>query len=250
MNGNTENVRHCIGEGGLASDPGDVPCPGENCIYYDGCEQPSGWTRDAVIQSYYHCAVNPVPRPTPQVFTRRLCEDRGQSWEYTATRYHCVGEDGFASVANVPDDDVCDGWCENYFTCPDLYLTGANPNLFTSLHCGNGVPEDAYSVARTRCVNGRTTTFEVCIGEGGHTSDPGNTPCVTCASNEREVSGRCETCPTYYVCNGNNRVEERYCQDGSPPPDAQNGQFPVLASAAALSRPTPVWIQAEPRHGQ
>ena len=225
VNGNTENVRHCIGDDGLASDPGDVPCPGENCIYYDGCEQPSGWTRDAVIQSYYHCAVNPVPRPTPQVFTRRLCEDRGQSWEYTATRYHCVGEDGFASVANVPDDDVCDGWCENYFTCPDLYLTGANPNLFTSLHCGNGVPEDAYSVARTRCVNGRTTTFEVCIGEGGHTYDPGNTPCVTCASNEREISGRCETCPTYYVCNGNNRVEERYCEDGSPPSDAQTVSF-------------------------
>ena len=68
-------------------------------------------------------------------------------------------------------------------------------------------------------------TFSVCIGEGGHTSDPGNNPCVTCASNEREVNGRCETCPTYYVCNGNNRVEERYCQDGSPPSDAQTDSF-------------------------
>ena len=225
VNGDSDNVLHCIGEGGLASDPGDVPCSGETCIYYDGCDQPSGWGRNAVIQSYYRCASNPVARPTPQVFTRRICEGRGQPWEYTATRYHCVGEDGFPSVADVPDDDVCDGWCENYFTCPDLYLTGANPNLFTSLHCGNGVPEDAYSVARTRCVNGSTGTFSVCIGEGGHTSDPGNNPCVTCASNEREVNGRCETCPTYYVCNGNSRVRERWCQAGSPPSDAQTDSF-------------------------
>ena len=75
------------------------------------------------------------------------------------------------------------------------------------------------------CLNGNTIDRAFCIGELGLAADPGNNPCVTCASNEREVSGRCEPCPTYYVCNGNSRLEQMWCQEGSPPADARTASF-------------------------
>ena len=239
VGGDTEAIWHCIGEGGLSSDPGDVPCPGERCIEYDGCDKPTGSARDDVIQRYYKCGTNPVARPAPQVVTRRSCEGRGQSWEYTATIYHCIGRDGLARLADVPDDDLCDSYCENYYTCPDRVLTGGvNATLRTSTHCvSDGVPfpESAYAVSRKYCLNGNTIDRAFCIGEGGLAADPGDDPCVVCGANQREVNGSCQPCPTYYVCNGNNRAQARWCNSGNPPSNAWTTTFQSCVGGSTVT---------------
>ena len=57
VGGDSEGQWQCFGEDGLpGSDPGDVPCPGESCIYFDGCDRSWAYSRRDVIQAYYLCA--------------------------------------------------------------------------------------------------------------------------------------------------------------------------------------------------
>ena len=129
--------------------------------------------------------------------------------------------------------------CENYYSCPNIVLHGNN--FFTETHCvsdGLPFPEDAYAVTRKYCLHGNTINRTFCIGERGLAADPGDQPCVTCNPGEREVGGSCQACPTHYVCNGNSRVQERWCDAGSPPGDARLVSYQTCAYGSTVTTNT------------
>ena len=238
--GNSEGRWQCIGEGGLSSDPGDVPCAGDRCIYYDGCRHSDGYVQSRMTRRYYQCGSNPVQPPAPQVFSRLECRDRGTSSEVEYTRYYCVGPGGLASTSSVPANDPCSTNCTDYQACTSQSSHGANRSITTtSTYCGTGsAPADAWTANRTYCNGGYDDTRTVCVGDGGFSSDPGNQPCASCSSTERLVGGVCEPCPWYYRCNGNSRQRVRWCNAGNPPADATTASFQSCVGGSTVTTNT------------
>ena len=216
----------CIGEGGLASNPGSQPCSGDTCIEFDGCARKESVFESQATTNYYKCEPNPTPSwAPPQVIRRAVCLNRDTAHEAERNRYHCVGKPsskGYRNISEVPADDPCSHDCYDYQACERQYSGQENADILTTAtYCGaDSPPADAYSLQRTWCNGGTTYTRTVCIGEGGFESDPGNQPCATCPSGERLINGVCEPCPTYYRCNGNNRVQRNWCSYSSTPADA------------------------------
>ena len=245
VNGTARGVWQCIGEGGLSSNPGDVGCPGETCIDYDACRSSSAYSERDLRVNMHQCAVNPVPGPTRQIFQRVMCLYAGTPSEYSVYRYHCVGEGGLASAADVPADDWCTSDCGSstyYYVCTADMTTGSESLRTLQLFCdssSNKPDASATEVTRQACIDGTTTNATLCIGYGGLSSDPGDQPCgVTCDSDERLVGGSCQACPTYYACNGNNRVQRTWCNAGSPPANAQSASFQSCVGGTTVTTNT------------
>ena len=242
VRGNSEVQWQCIGTGGLPSNPGEVPCSGDRCIYYEGCRQDSSTQRGQMTQQYFSCSSNPVAPPAPQVIPRLECEGRGQTWEWDLTRYYCVGTGGLSDISEVPADDPCSSSCTDYTTCTSDWTPSSNPAsrlLATATYCGSdSPPSDAYTVTREVCNGGYDYDYHLCIGENGYTSDPGDQPCSTCSSTQRLVNGSCESCPWYYTCNGNNRVRQRWCNSGSPPADARTASYQSCVGGSTVTTNT------------
>ena len=227
--GTTRLVSHCIGTGGLSYDPGDVPCSGDTCYEYEACTADSRYSRPGLLTTTYRtCGSGTAPDP-PQVYTRRTCMNQGTPTEYEETKYYCVGSGGLYSTGAVPADAPCGLTCENYNRCTGSKvhgMLGTESELLEEVeHCGPGLPPDAYTISRSECIGGSNYLHYFCIGEGGYSADPGDLTCPTCPSRQRMVGGSCEACPTHYVCNGNSRATEYWCDPGTPPGDARIVSF-------------------------
>ena len=226
----------CIGEGGLASDPGDSPCPGDRCIEYDGCRAKKNWSASLAEARYQYCG---PARTTAarQVFTRLECVFQGTPSEQERTVYYCVGEGGFDSVSDVPASQPCGNECNDYTACSRSRWTVGSNLLTTKSWCGaTDAPTDAFQVRREWCNGGRNQTSEFCIGEGGYASDPGDNPCAACPSGQRMVNGSCEACPTYKACSGNRLVTRSHCGSGNAPPSASRVSYKACRNGSTVTQ--------------
>ena len=226
VSGDTDLVSHCIGEGGLAYDPGDVPCPGDSCIEYEDCYREDGWTLSQMTGQYRDCDTNPIPPAPPQVIPRPYCQGEGYSWETTITQYFCVGYMGLDSLSDVPAGAACPSdSCDDYWVCSSPYTTNQYVGSLSVERefCGDTPPVTADNERRDICVGGVDyPNARICIGEGGYDSDPGDQPCVMdCPADQRPVNGFCRDCPTYWGCIGDWRVEMTWCDAGRPPANAR-----------------------------
>ena len=227
VNGSTTTAWQCIGEGGLAADPGDVLCPGDSCITVNNCSDTDGWGISSVsIIEWEYCDSNPIGWPMPQIVSRQECLSPGTNNEFTDTHYYCVGNGGLASMSDVPANDACPSdSCQDYWACSSAYTTNqyAGSLGVEREYCGDDVPANSSSPRRDICVGGVDyPNARICIGVGGYDSDPGDQPCVMdCPADQRPVNGFCRDCPTYWGCNGNYRVEQTWCDAGRPPANAR-----------------------------
>ena len=207
-NGSTQIIDQCIGDGGYLSDPGPVPCPGDNCVSYDGCRASSSLSPGYnFISRWRRCGTGVGTPPAPQVVSRRECDTSNQPF----TRWHCIGAGrGLNSLADVPADETCAGSCTDYQACSSAVASnGGITNLQTTAeYCGSGsAPTNALQYTRKVCSGSSLVDLLVCVGTGGYSSDPGNAYIAT-----RET------------CSGGTTVDTDYCVGprglSAPPNDA------------------------------
>ena len=207
-NGSTQVIDQCIGDGGYSSDPGPVPCPGDNCVSYDGCRASSSLSPGYnFVSRWRRCGTGVVTPPAPQVVSRRECDSSNQPF----TRWYCVGAGrGLDSLADVPADETCAGSCTDYQACSSAVASnGGITNLQTTAeYCGSGsAPTNARQYTREVCSGSSLVDLLVCVGTGGYRSDPGNAYIAT-----RET------------CSGGTTVDTDFCVGprglSAPPNDA------------------------------
>ena len=207
-NGSTQVIDQCIGDGGYSSDPGPVPCPGDNCVSYDGCRASSSLSPGYnFVSRWRRCGTGVVTPPAPQVVSRRECDSSNQPF----TRWYCIGAGrGLNSLADVPADETCAGSCTDYQACSSAVASnGGITNLQTTAeYCGSGsAPTNARQYTREVCSGSSLVDLLVCVGTGGYRSDPGNAYIAT-----RET------------CSGGTTVDTDFCVGprglSAPPNDA------------------------------